>query len=210
MQAKISSTTIKQLSPGDKAFEVVDTEIKGFLLRVQPTGRMTFYFSYRTNAAKRKRIKIGVLGPALTIGQARDIALAYAGDVSKGVDIQGEKLSSRNKAKAQLKNTLTTFLEDIYEPWALVNTKSGKQTITTVKRTFPDYLNKPMSEIQLNQIERWRTEKLNDGLKPSTINRVVNALRGVLTKAVEWGAISEHPLAKLKNSSWTKARKPAS
>jgi len=199
MQAKLSSTTIKQLTPENKAFEVVDTEIKGFLLRIQPTGRKTFYFSYRNQAGKRKRIKIGVLGASMTIAKARDTAMTYAGDVAQGVDIQGEKVAGRNEAKAQLQNTLSTFLDNAYLPWALANTKSGQQTVDTVKRSFPDYLNLPMGDIQLKLVERWRTEKLTNGLKPSSVNRMVNALRGVLSRALEWDYIAEQPLAKIKN-----------
>ena len=71
MQAKLNVSTIKQLPANDKPYEVVDTEVKGFLLRVQPTGRKTFYFSYRNNAGKRKRIKIGVLDSSVTPAQAR-------------------------------------------------------------------------------------------------------------------------------------------
>lgn len=198
MKAKLSNSTIKTFLPEAKAYEVVDTEIKGFLMRVQPTGRKTFYFSYRTIAGKRKRIKIGVLGSNKTVAQARDDALVYAGQVAKGIDIQQEKTATRQHATQQLKNTLKSFMETDYRPWALASLKSGQETIDSVTRSFPDYLPLPMSEISINQIEKWRTDKLNQGLKASTINRVVNALRAVLTKAVEWGAINEHPLAKLK------------
>jgi len=199
MKAKLTATNIKKHVPQDKAYEVVDTEIKGFLLRVQPTGRKTFYFSYRTEAGKRTRIKIGSLGPSMTLTQARDQATIFAGKVTKGIDIQGEKISGREHAKEQQKNSLSNFMDQHYKPWALANLKSGQQTIDSVTRAFPDYLKKPMIAITIKQIESWRTEKLNSGLKPATINRVVNALRAVLTKAVEWGAISEHPLSKLKS-----------
>lgn len=199
MQAKLSSTTIKQLEHRDKPYEVVDSEIKGFLLRVQPTGRKTFYFTYRTQAGKRKRIKIGVLGSSTTTAQARDSATAYAGQVAEGIDIQGEKVAGRREAQDQEKNTLFIFMTEVYKPWALSNMKSGQQTVDSITRSFPDLLHKPMNDIQLSGIERWRSEKLATGLKATTLNRIVNALRGVLTKAVEWHAIAEHPLAKLKN-----------
>jgi integrase len=199
MQAKLSAASIKRLDAKSTPFEVVDTEIKGFLLRVQPTGRMTFYFSYRTEAGKRKRIKIGVLGSSKTVAQARDDAMVFAARVSKGVDIQGEKLTSRREAKEQEKNTLATFMDEQYKPWVLANMKSGQQTLDNVTRSFPDLLNRPLAEIQIKYIERWRTEKLDAGLKATTINRVVNALRSVLSKAIEWEAINEHPLSKLRN-----------
>ena len=42
MRAKLSSRTLQVLQPCDKPFEVVDSELKGFLLRVQPSGAMTY------------------------------------------------------------------------------------------------------------------------------------------------------------------------
>lgn len=134
----------------------------------------------------------------MTLAQARDQAVIYAGQVSSGLDIQGEKAATRARAKEQLKHTLAIFMETQYKPWALANLKSGQQTIDSVTRSFPDYLDAPMSTITIKQVERWRTDRLLSGLKASTINRVVNALRGVLTKAVEWGVLEEHPLSKLK------------
>lgn len=199
MQAKLTSTLLKSLALEQAAYEVVDSEIKGFLLRVQPTGRKTFYFSYRNEAGTRKRIKIGVLNSSLTLAQARDKAVIYAGKVSAGEDIQNEKIVGRQKAKAQSNNTLLFFMEEQYKPWALVNLKSGLDTIASVRRSFPDYLPIPMSSITVKQIEKWRTDKLTSGMKPSTVNRVVSCLRGVLTKAVEWENLEQHPLSKLKS-----------
>lgn len=207
MQAKLSTNSVKRLGAQEKAYEIHDLEIKGFLLRVQPTGRKTFYYSYRNQAGKRTRIKIGVLGPSLTLTQARDRAASYAGKVAEGIDIQAEKMTDRHEAREALSHTLASFMENHYKPWALANLKSGQQTIDTVKRSFPDYLLRPMLDIQIKQIERWRTDKQQDGLKPSTINRVVNSLRGVLTKAVEWEVIHEHPLAKLKSLKLDESKK---
>jgi integrase len=199
VQAKLTSTLVKSLVLEQAAYEVVDLEIKGFLLRVQPTGRKTFYFSYRNQAGTRKRIKIGVLGSSLTLAQARDQAIIYAGKVSAGEDIQNSKTQGRQKAKEQLNSTLLIFMEEQYKPWALANLKSGLDTIASVRRSFPDYLSVSMSSITVKQIEKWRTDKLTSGMKPSTVNRVINGLRGVLTKAVEWENIDTHPLSKIKS-----------
>ncbi len=41
MKAKLSARIIQTLSSGEKPYEVVDTDLKGFLLRVQPSGVLT-------------------------------------------------------------------------------------------------------------------------------------------------------------------------
>jgi integrase len=198
MQAKLSTTTIKTFGAENKAYEVVDAEIKGFLMRVQPTGRRTFYFSYRTSAGKRKRMKIGVLGSGKTIAQARVDATEFAAKTAKGIDIQNEKSTDKRKAKELIENTLNLFIQNQYTSWVLANLKTGQYTLDIVNRSFPDYLQLPMSEVDVKQIDQWRTDKLNSGMKATSINRAVNALRAILTKAVEWGVIPDHPLAKLK------------
>lgn len=198
MQAKLTVRVIKALTIEAKPYEVVDTELKGFLLRVQPTGNMTFYYSYRNNASQRKRIKIGALGSSLTLQQARDEAINIAAQVSKGEDVQGEKQERRQAAVDTKQKTLNRFIDTAYQSWATSNLKSGQSSIDRIRYSFPKLLDIPMTQISIAQIERWRTEKLDNGLKPSTINRCVNSLRGVLTKAVEWEVIEEHPLKKLK------------
>jgi integrase len=200
MKAKISNTSVKALKPEAKAYEVMDTEIKGFLLRVQPTGRMTFYFSYRTKAGNRKRIKIGQLAPSLTAAQARDKAKGYSGAVADGIDPQGEKQADKARAKAVRESTLDTFIDKHYKDWALATLKSGQETLNNIEYSFKHLKNTPMAEISLSTIEKWRTEQLEGRkLKPATINRRVNSLRAILTKAVEWEVIDEHPLQRLKS-----------
>lgn len=198
MQAKLSNSSVKKIPTSDKPIEVVDSELKGFLLRIQPTGRKTFYYSYRNELGKRKRIKIGLLGESLTVQQARDKAAILAGQVADGEDVQGNKSLKRLAAKGADQETVRNFLNTQYKSWALANLKSGTQSIAMVTRSFPKLLDLHVSEITVPKIERWRLERLNAGRKPTTVNRSVNALRAVLTKAVEWDILTVHPLAKLK------------
>ncbi len=198
MQAKLNTSTIKTLQPADKPYEVVDSDLKGFLLRVQPTGRKTFYFSYRSQSGSRKRIKLGALGPAMTVQQARDQATVYAGEVATGKDVQGEKVRRRREAIVESQSTLNAFMENHYLPWALANLKSGQQSVDRIKSSFPDWLPLPMREITIPKVERWRVQRRKLKRKPTTINRAVNSLRAVLTKAVEWEVLSQHPLEGLK------------
>lgn len=197
MKAKITERVVKSLEPAEKPFEVVDTQLRGFILRVQPSGRMTYYFTYRNKANKRARIKIGLVG-SVTVAQARDLAEEYSANVTKGVDVQNEKKTERLKAIQIRERTLERFLETHYEPWVLQNRKGGKRTVETIRRNFSDFNKLPLKEISLLLVEQWRTKRLKKGVKASTINRDVTSLRGLLTKAVEWEAIEYHPLSKLK------------
>src|SRR4029453_10701633 len=60
---------------------------------------------------------------------------------------------------------------------------------------FPDaILNRPLAELTSFQLEQWRTARRKASRRDTTINRDLDALRGVLSRAVEWGLITEHPM----------------
>ena len=62
-----------------------DTKVTGLHLRVSPRGSKTFYLYFRTKSGKQKRPKLGDYG-ILTVEQARDLARAMLGELSKGND----------------------------------------------------------------------------------------------------------------------------
>ena len=72
MQAVISHSLIQRLAPSDKPYEVRDTRLKGLLLRVQPSGVMTFYVEY----ARGRRVSVGraeALAPTVARKRAKQI-----------------------------------------------------------------------------------------------------------------------------------------
>ena len=95
MQKKLINRVVSQLSPKARPYEVRDTEISGFLLRVQPSGCMTYYFEYRIAGGKKNRTLLGKHG-TLTPIQARDAASLQAGKVAQQIDPQAEKENSED------------------------------------------------------------------------------------------------------------------
>jgi integrase len=199
MQIKLIKRSVEALEPKEKEYDVFDNQIKGFLVRVHPTGRKCFYYTYRNTARKRKRIMIGVYGTSKTAEQARDDALNFAAKVSNGIDVQAEKKKEKEQSIIELSQTLEAFLKDHYTSWVLANRKSGQETLDTINTSFKQFLKFPLPEIDHSAIDKWRTQAKNRGLKATTINRKLTALRGAISRAVEWGVITEHPFKKLKD-----------
>lgn len=196
MRAKLSSRTVQALRPCDRPFEVVDSELKGFLLRVQPSGAMTYYFSYRNGQGRRGRYRIGnsdSLGPA----QARDQATLLSARVVAGEDIQSQKKHERRMAQQAKSQTLDGFLIHQYEPWATSQRKSGTATVKRIRSNFEHLIKRPLVDINLWVIEKWRSEELKRGKAKTTINRDITTLKACLSKAVEWEVLAENPLQKL-------------
>lgn len=187
MKATINTALLSQLQPKDKPYDVRDTKVTGFLVRVNISGKLLYMCEY----ARGKRVTIGKVG-VLTIAQARDKALAILGEAAKGLDPRDSK---RNKTGI----TLSQFLTNEYSPWVLEHRKVGQRTLNHISRCFvKDFGDRPLTEITPSLIDQWRTQRLKNNKSIETVNRDVATFKAALSKAVLWGFIDKHPLDKLK------------
>lgn len=185
MRALIGNTLIAKLAPQQKQYDVRDTKLSGFIIRVNPSGKMIYVCQYK----RGRRINLGRVG-VLTPAQARDMALAILGDVAKGID----PVQSKNAGLP-----LKEFIEEHYKPWILEHRKSAIKTLAHINRCFvKPFGDKSLSEFTPALIDQWRTQRLKSGRSIETANRDVATFKAALSKAVLWGLIEKHPLEKLK------------
>ena len=197
MKLHISAPKIKNLKSQEKPYEVVDDDLKGFLVRVQPSGVISYYYSYRSKDGTRKRYLIGK-HPSITASIARKTAENAAAQVTQGGDPHLEKKDSRTKRARAKHETLKGFIEHKYKDWVLTHQKRGDETLTLLEGNFKDFYSRKLKDITAWDMQKWRSEKDKAGLKTSTINRRVTTLKAVLNKAVEWDVIVVNPLNKIK------------
>ncbi len=79
----INAAFVKECKPRAKMYEVICDALPGFALRVLPTGRKVALVRYRVEG-KDRRVKIGQLGPGLTIEEARRQAAVMLAHVQAG------------------------------------------------------------------------------------------------------------------------------
>jgi integrase len=188
MRAMITQDLVRNLRPEAKPYEVRDPRLKGFLLRVQPTGVMTYYAEY--GRGKRKRI-----GPADALAPSQ--AFQVARTVLAGVVLGDDPAAARREAEA---HTLRSFLAEVYGPWAVANLRTHRHTLARLRCAFPDLQGRKLRGINAWVYEKSRTARLKAGVDPVTVNRDLDDLRSALAKAVSWGLIEVHPLAGVKRA----------
>lgn len=196
MPEKLTKRTVEALKPHEGPYEVRDDEIQGLLVRVQPSGQKTFYFDYRLNG-RRNRYKLGANGNLSPDG-ARDLAKGVAGEVARGIDPQERRKADRARVERDKHSTLRTFLDERYEPWALAHLKSATFQLARLRSDFEDKLAEPLVAFNPFVVEGLRQKWKKAGAKPRSINRDIQRLQSVLSRAVEWGVLERHPLAGMK------------
>ncbi len=87
---KLAKTAVDAAIFRSKEYELRDTIVPGFLLKVTPAGRKIFMVQYRANAGERRKPAI-VRFDELRVEQARSIAQDWLADVRKGKDPSAEK-----------------------------------------------------------------------------------------------------------------------
>lgn len=185
---KLTNTSVKALEPRDTYYEVFDSEQPGFCVRVQPTGTKAYYVWYMLPTGKRRPFRIANVN-ATTADEARKAAKKHWAEATRGNDPQLEK----NKPK---EHTLQSFLTQVYKERA--SQKTAEDTITRIERNFKGLLNKPLAEIKPMWVESWKKTRKDKGAAASSINREIAALRGVLSRAIDWGFLEDHPLKRVK------------
>jgi hypothetical protein len=108
----ITEKTVRR-NPKDKPFEIRDSNLRGFILRIQPTGTKTFYCEW----GRGQRNPIGDAS-LMTVSRAREIARIRITNAKKG-EVPDPQIRGG-------KPILKMFLENQYAPWAETHHKSGR------------------------------------------------------------------------------------
>jgi integrase len=184
---KLTGRTVQGAKPMDKPYEIRDTDLKGLMLRVQPSGVKSFVMEF----GRGQRRTIGSAA-VVTLEQARVTARHWLADRDKG----------KLPAPARGKNkplTLGEFIEKKYQPWVESERKAGKATIAALKAQFEGLLYaKRLGDITAYQLDKFKSDRLKAKIAPATVNRDLDRIRAVLSKALEWGLIDVHPARTVK------------
>ena len=177
---KLTKTTVDAATFGAKEYELRDTVVPGFLLKITPAGRKVFMVQYRTNAGERRKPAIGRFGE-LTVEQARSIAQDWLADVRKGKDPSAEKAAARNASS--VKDLCAKFIEDYSKP------KNRPRTVESNQGYIDRHITPRLGILKVREVKRSDVSSLVTRMKktPVTANRVLSCLRKMFNMAEIWG-----------------------
>src|SRR5262245_54391681 len=100
MAKKLTEVAVERArKPATGQIFLWDTDVRGFGVRILPSGRKTFWYQYRPRGGKSRMAQIGTF-PAISVAKARKVARGFAGKVADGgnpaADLQAERM--RDKA----------------------------------------------------------------------------------------------------------------
>ena len=177
---KLTKTAVDAATFGAKEYELRDTVVPGFLLKVTPAGRKIFMVQYRTNAGERRKPAIGRFGE-LTVEQARSIAQDWLADVRKGKDPSAEKTAVRDAPS--VKELCTKLIEDYSKP------KNRPRTVESNQGYIDRHIIPKLGALKVRAVTRSDVSGLITRMKntPVTANRVLSCLRKMFNMAEVWG-----------------------
>ena len=193
MKAKLTPRVVEAAKPEAGPYEIHDADLKGLLLRVQPSGVKSYIVTW----GRGKRRTLG-RHPVMTVTGARKAALAALSESAE----HGASLAviEASRPPAEKPITLRAFVEEHFAPWALAHQKAGQATVDAIEPVFGGLFDRELRTISAFDVERIKAQRLKSGRKPSTVNRDLDRIRGVLSRAVEWGFLADHPLKAVKRA----------
>lgn len=178
MTTKLTKAIVTAAGPSAKEYFLWDSEVRGFGIRVQPSGRKTFVYQYRFNRRSRRHM----IGPAevLPVALARDLAREAVVKVSRGFDPAEEREAARNAIT--VKELAERF--DATHITFYVKESTAREYRHSVKR----YILPAIGAKKVRDVTRGDIAKLHLQMrhKPTQANRTIEVASKMFNLAEEW------------------------
>jgi integrase len=176
---RLTKRVVEAAAPKDRDYFIWDKEVKGFGVRILPSGTKTYQVQYQMGGRLR-RMSIGRHG-TITAEIARAKAKEMLGDVCRGAN-PAQDLASYRRAP-----TVTEFADRFFEQHATERCKPSTQK--EYRRCIDLFIMPAMGTAKLMDITRADVSELHHRLKdkPYQANRVLGVLSKMFNMAEVWG-----------------------
>jgi integrase len=188
---KLSIDRMAYAKDGGAADYRWDNQLRGFGVRVYPSGLKAYVLAYRAPSGRKRFLLIGRHGE-LTVQQARQLAQQALARVREGHDPQADR---------QAKRAEMTFAE-LAERYLDHEKMRGKRSLKDDRQRLRDHIlpvigKRRLSEIDLRGLQDLQ-KRIVANTSNSTANRCSALVRRILNVAVDWSLIPSSPARSLK------------
>ena len=199
MAKRFTDAQIKRLKPTSKRAIIFEHGGRGFGLRIEPSGRKSFFLEYRFGEAEERRNRVLTIGkyPTVSLTEARSIASQSLSQIEQDIDPATQKLTKKIVDRNAL--TLGDLVEEYIEKWAKVKKKeqSWKEDERLLnKDILPVFGRKKAKDIRRRDIVLLLDAIVERGAT-ITANRVLAVTRKMFNFAVGRDIIDASPCVQI-------------
>ena len=199
MAKRFTDAQIKRLKPTSKRAIIFEHGGRGFGLRIEPSGRKSFFLEYRFGEAEERRNRVLTIGkhPTVSLTEARSIASQSLSQIEQDIDPATQKLTKKIPDRNAL--TLGDLVEEYIEKWAKVKKKeqSWKEDERLLnKDILPVFGRKKAKDIRRRDIVLLLDAIVERGAA-ITANRVLAVTRKMFNFAVGRDIIDASPCVQI-------------
>ena len=166
-----------------------DTKEKGLMMAVTPAGTKSFYL-YKRIDGKPERLLLGRF-PDISIENARKAAMAAKGEIAIGKNPQKAKRAIRDEM------TFHALFVEYMEKYSKVHKKSWKYDEREINKFLKHWFKRKISSIKKTEVERLHA-KLGKENGIYQANRLLERIRSIFNKAIDWGWEGVNPAVGIK------------
>jgi integrase len=178
-KAHLTKREIDHASPKNAEYVLWDGNVRGLGLKVLPSGKKVFLLFYRTHERRQRRAVLGPYG-VLTLDQARRLAREWLGEVARGGDPSGMRLSKREGM------TIRELGKRYLEEYARSHKKPS--SVREDERLLNKLIYPRLGGLKVESIGRSDVHRLHHTLieTPFTANRCIALISKMLNLAEAW------------------------
>ncbi|WP_322867739.1 tyrosine-type recombinase/integrase [Aquicoccus sp. G2-2] len=176
---KLTKRTVEGFEIRASDYLVWDRDMRGFGIRIYPSGKKTYLVQYRSGRRTR-RITIGQHG-VLTAEEARHSAKRLLGDVARGLDPSADKQAKR--CAPTVAGLCDRFLEEYVDQHCKPTTARDYRSI--IRR----FIRPKLGPLPIGEVTRADVVAFHHALRstPYQANRAASMLSKLFNLAEDWG-----------------------